>query len=56
MEIDKENRGECRACFIRGLNQDLHKKYENALVKNGELVKPTSEPCAESKGLREKQQ
>ncbi len=29
MEIDKENREECRTCFIRGLYQDLHKKYED---------------------------
>ncbi len=47
MEIDKENREECRTCFIRGLHQDLHKKYEDALVKNAELVKLMSELCRE---------
>ncbi len=56
MEIDKEKREECRACFIRALYQDLHKKYEDALAKNAELVKLTSELCAEEEQLREKQQ
>ncbi len=55
MEIE-ENREECRACFIRGLYQDLHKKYEDALAKNAELVKLKSELCAENERLREKQQ
>ncbi len=56
MEIDEENREECSTCFIRGLYQDLHKKYEDALAKNVELVKLTSELCAENERLREKQQ
>ncbi len=47
MEIDKENREECRACFIGGY-QDLHKKYEDASAKNAELVKLTSELCVEN--------
>ncbi len=55
MEIDEENREECRTCFIRGLYQDLHKKYEDAL-KNAEPVKLMSELCAENERLREKQQ
>ncbi len=56
MEIDEENnREECRICFIRGLYQDLHKKYEEALVRNAEL-KLTSELCAENERLCEKQQ
>ncbi len=55
MEIGEENREECRTCFIRGLYQDLHKKYEDALVKNAELVKPMSESCAENERLCEKQ-
>ncbi len=37
MGIDEENREECWTCFIKGLYQDLHKKYENALAKNAEL-------------------
>ncbi len=32
----------CAPC-LRGLYQDLHKKYEGALAKNAELVKLTSE-------------
>ncbi len=56
MEIDEANREECRTCFIRGLYEDLHKKYEDALGKNAELVKLTSELCAENERLREKQQ
>ncbi len=54
--MDEENREECRICFIRGLFQDLHKKYEDTLTKNAELVKLTSELCAENEQLREKQQ
>ncbi len=56
MEIDEENREECRSCFIRGLYQNLHKKYEDALAKNAELVKLTFELCAENERLCEKQQ
>ncbi len=56
MEINEENREECRICFIRGLYQDLHKKYEDALVKNAELLKLMSELCAENERLHEKQQ
>ncbi len=56
MEIDEENREESRTCFIRGLYQDLRKKYVDALAKNAELVKLTSELCAENERLREKQQ
>ncbi len=51
MEIDKENREECRTRFIRGLYQDLHKKYEDALAKNAELVKLTTELWAENERL-----
>ncbi len=47
MEIDEENTEECRTCFIRGLYQDLRKKYDK-LAKNAELVKLTSELCAEN--------
>ncbi len=54
MEIDEENTEESRTRFIRGLNQDLHKKYEDALAKNAELVKLTSELCAENERLHEK--
>ncbi len=50
MEIDEENREERRTCFIKELYQDLHKKYE------AELVKLTSELCAENEQLHEKQQ
>ncbi len=46
MKIDEEN---------RGLYQDLHKKYEDALAKNAELVKLMSELCAENEQLLEKQ-
>ncbi len=53
MEIDEENREECRACFVRGLYRDLHKKYEDALAKNAELVKLTSEQSAENERLCE---
>ncbi len=56
MEIDKENREECKTRFIRGLYQDVHKKYENALTKNAEPVELTSELCAENKQLLEKHQ
>ncbi len=56
MEIDEENREECRTCFKRGLYQDLHKKYKDALAKNAELVKLTSELYVENERLREKQQ
>ncbi len=56
MEIDEKNREECRTCFIRGLYQDLRKKYEDALAKNAGLMKLTSELCAEIEWLREKQQ
>ncbi len=56
MAIDKENREECRTCFIRGLHQDLHKKYEDTLAKNAELVKLTFELCAENERLCKKQQ
>ncbi len=41
---------------MRGLYQDLLKKYEYALAKNVELVKLMSELCAENERLREKQQ
>ncbi len=51
MEIDKENREECRTCFIRGLYQDLHEKYEDVLEKNAKLVKLTSEICAKNERL-----
>ncbi len=56
MEIVEENRKECRTCFIRGLYQDLHKKYEYLLAKNADLVKLMSELCADNEWLREKQQ
>ncbi len=56
MEINEENREECRACFIKGLYQDLHKKYDDTLANNAELVKLTSEPRAENERLHEKQQ
>ncbi len=55
MEIDEENREKCRTCFIRVLYQDRHKKYKDALAKNAQLVKLTSELCAENERLREKQ-
>ncbi len=48
VEIDEENREECGTCFIRGQYEDLHKKYEDVLAKNAELVKLTSELCAEN--------
>ncbi len=56
MKIDEENREECRTFFIRGWYQDLHKKYEDALTKNAELVKLMSELCAENERLIEKEQ
>ncbi len=56
MEINEENRGECRACFIKGLYQDLLNKYDDALAKNVELVTLTSELCAENEQLNGKQQ
>ncbi len=56
MEIDKENKEECSTCFIKGLYLDLHEKYEDELLKNAELVKLTSELCAQNKRLREKHQ
>ncbi len=56
LQIDEENREECKTYFIRGLHQDLHKKYEDALAKNAELVKLISELCAENEQLCEKQQ
>ncbi len=48
-------RTERRTYFIRGLYQDLHKKYEDELAKNAELVKLTSELCAEKERLKKKQ-
>ncbi len=56
MLIDEENREECRTCFIRGFHLDLHKKYEDALAKNTELVKLTFELCADNERLCEKRQ
>ncbi len=41
---------------LRGLYQDLHNNYEDALAKNTELVKLMSELCAENERLCEKQQ
>ncbi len=55
MEINEENREECRAYFVRGLYQDLHKKYEDVLAKNAQLVKLTSKPRVENEQVREKQ-
>ncbi len=56
METDEENREERRTCFIRGLHEDLRKKYEVVLVKNAELVKLTCQLCAENERLHEKQE
>ncbi len=56
MKINEEDRKEYRTCFIRGLYQDLQKKYEDALAKNAEQVKLMSELYAENERLLEKQQ
>ncbi len=40
----------------RTVSRPAHKKYEDALAKNAELVKLMSELCAENERLREKQQ